>query len=116
MKGLLLKESLTGTKVLDLLHITKTETWRVSHPTVDQPGTWTALSFETGDDQADAVAEAFSRVLKSRGWYINAETETHEYVIFPGKVFKYRKGNRVQKKAAKRYGRSIDIPDDQLDW
>jgi hypothetical protein len=38
------------------------------------------------------------------------------YVIFPDKVFKYRKGDKVQRSAAREYGRSLHIPDSQLDW
>jgi hypothetical protein len=116
LQGLILKESLEDTGVLDLVHITRTETWQVSNATEHQPATWTALSFEADESQADSLAEQLSRSLKAQGWYVNASTTTHVYVIFPGKVFKYGKGDTAQRETAKRYGQSLNIPESQLDW
>lgn len=116
MNGLLLKESLADSNVLELVNVTKTESWQVSNAAAYQPTTWTALSFEVEDSQADAISGKLSRALKPQGWYINASTDTHVYVIFPGKVFKYRKGDSLQREEAKRHGRSIGIPESQLDW
>lgn len=116
LKGLILKESLEDSLVLDLVHITRTETWQVSNAAQHQPATWTALSFEADDGQADSLTGQLSRSLKAQGWYVNASTATHVYVIFPGKVFKYRKGDTAQRETAKRYGRSLNIPESQLDW
>ena len=116
MKGLLLKESLADINVLDLVHITRTESWQVSNAAEDQPTMWTALSFEIEDSQGDTIAVALSRALKLQGWYINASTEMYVYVIFPNKVFKYLKGDSIQRESAKRHGRSMGIPENQLDW
>ena len=116
MNGLLLKEGLADINVLDLVHITKTESWPVSNATVDQPAVWTALSFEVEDSQADVIADKLSQTLKLRGWYITVSTTTHDYVLFPSKVFKYRKGDSRQRDEAKRYGRAFGIPESQLDW
>jgi hypothetical protein len=116
LKGLLLQESLEEPSVLELLRITNTEVWRVANATADQPTTWTAVSFEVESDQADRIAEKLSQVLKSQGWYISACTTTKVYVIFPRKIYKYRKGDSVQRDEARRYGRSVGIPESQLDW
>jgi hypothetical protein len=116
VKGLLLYESLADISVLELLRITKTETWQVSNAAAYQPKIWTALSFEADDHQDDDIAEALSKALKTHGWYIDATTETSVYVIFPSKVFKYLKGAYSQREAAKEYARSIGIPESQLDW
>jgi hypothetical protein len=116
VNGLLIKESLADTNVLELVHITKTESWQASNTAEYQPVLWTALSFEAVDHQADTIAKKLSYALKPQGWYINASTIAHVYVIFPNKVFKYRKGDSIQRAEAKQYGRSIDIPEHQLDW
>jgi hypothetical protein len=116
MKGLLLKESLADIGVLVHLHIVKIEVWQVSTAAENQPASWTALSFEVEDAYADATANVLCRALKPHGWYINASSEMDVYVIFPNKVFKYTKGDITQREAAKRFGRSIDIPERQLDW
>ncbi len=116
MKGLLLKESLADTNVLDLLHVTKEETWQVNNAAPYQPDVWTALSFETDENQSDAIADKLSHALKPKGWYINASTIAHVYVIFPGKVFKYPKGDIITREEATRYALSSGIPANQLDW
>ncbi len=115
MNGLLINESLADTSVLEWVHITKTESWQVSNTAEYQPDLWTALSFEVEDHQAELIAEKLSQALKPQ-WYINASTVAHVYVIFPNKVFKYRKGNSIQRADVKQYGRSIGIPEHQLDW
>lgn len=116
MTGLLLQEGLADISVLEHLHITKTESWQVSNAATYQPNTWTALSFEVEDSQADLIAEKLSQALKLRGWYINASTATHVYVLFPNRVFKYLKGDDHQRDEAKQYGISRGIPAIQLDW
>jgi hypothetical protein len=116
MKGLLLKESLDDCSPLDLLHVVKTELWQVSNAAEFQSGIWTAISFEVEDRHSDAVAGVLSRALKTRGWYINASSDLHVYVIFPNQVFKYPKGDITRREAAKRFARTIDIPESQLDW
>ena len=116
VNGLLLKEGLADVNVLELVHIAKTESWQVSNAAAYQPAVWTAVSFEAGDSQADVIADKLSQALKLRGWYITAFSATHDYVLFPSKVFKYRKDDRRQRDEAKRYGRSFGIPKSQLDW
>jgi hypothetical protein len=113
--GLLLKESLSDLTLLDALRITKTETWQVSNAVAWQPATWTAVSFEADDDQADQLSEKMSRALKPM-WYINGSTDEMVYLVFPGKVFKYHKGDADQRAAAQEFGRLIGVPDSQLDW
>ena len=116
MNGLLLKESLTDMTVLELVQITRTETWQVSNAAAYQPAIWNAIYFEAEDSQADVFAGRFSEALKPQGWYLNASTAMDVYVVFPGKVFKYPRGDTLQREAAKRYGLSIGIPASQLDW
>lgn len=116
MIGLLLLESLIDTSVLDLLRVTRTETWQAQNAAPYQPSVWTAISFKADDDQADFLAEKLSQALKSQGWYVNASTEDWLYVIFPGRVFKYAGGDAVQRALAQEYARSLNVPESQLDW
>lgn len=116
MRGLILKESLADAGVLNLVHITRKETWQVSNAASYQPKVWTALTFEANDDQADDIARQLSQALKEQAWFINASTERHVFIIFPGKVMKYKKGNRTAREKAARYALSIGVPESQLDW
>jgi len=116
LTGLLLKESLSDLNILGRLRIAKTETWNVANAAENQPNVWTAMSFEVEDAEADAVAEELSHALKSPGWYIDARRDVWVYVIFPQRVFKYQRGDRVGKLEAQTYAQAIGIPPSQIDW
>ncbi len=116
LTGLLLKESLQDESVLNLVHITKTESWNAANAAPNQPKTWTAISFEADEDLADEIAAAFSRALQPEGWYLNYAFANKVYVIFPKKVFKYLRGNQRARQQAIRFGRTLNIPNSQLDW
>lgn len=116
MNGMLLRESLANLSVLDLLQVTRTESWQVQNAAPNQPPVWTANWFEADDEHADALAEALSQALKPQGWYINAATQAWLYVIFPGRVFKYAGGDAGGRAAAQQYARELGIPESQLDW
>jgi hypothetical protein len=114
--GLVLVESLQDTSVLEGLKVTRQEAWPVAHPAEFQPPIWTALTFEGEAQRADLIAAQLSRALKPR-WYTNFSTETHVYVIFPRRIFKYRRGDRAARAHAQAYARSQEgIPDWQVDW
>ena len=116
LTGLLLKESLADLHVLDRLCITNTERWNVSNASADQPNVWTALSFEVDDAEADAVAEELSHTLKSPGWYIAARLGDEVIVIFPDRIFRYRRGDQIGRAGAQAYAWAIGIPPSQVDW
>lgn len=113
--GLLLKESLKDSSVLNLLRITKTEVWDVQNAADWQPKRWTAISFDGESDRADEVAEALSRAMRP-AWYANFSTETHVYVMFEDRVFKYAKGDAQVRAEAQAYAVSVGIPESQVDW
>jgi hypothetical protein len=114
-RGLLLRESLKEESVLGLVQVTKTEVWDVENAVDWQPKRWTAISFEGESGQADEVAEAMSRAMKP-GWYANFSTETHVYVVFEDKFFKYVKGDAEARAEAQAYATSVGIPESQIDW
>ena len=115
MKGLIIEQSLADRIALQSVEITNTESWRAENAAPYQPFSWTALSFRADDKQADQVAGILKKALK-KGWYINASTSLHVYVIFPDRIFKYIRGDMRGRKNAKEYGRRLGIPESQLDW
>lgn len=114
-KGLLLRESLKDESVLGLVRVTKTEVWDVENAVDWQPKRWTAISFEGGSDRADEVAETMSRAMKP-AWYANFSTETHVYVVFEDKFFRYIKGDAETRAEAQVYAVSAGVPESQVDW
>jgi hypothetical protein len=115
LKGLLLLESLKGEGILDLVQVIKTEVWNVQNAEGGQPERWTAISFEGASDRAGEVAEAMSQVMRPE-WYANFSTETHVYVIFEDRVFKYPKGDEKARAEVEAYAISVGIPESQVDW
>ncbi len=117
--GLLLKESLKDESVLGLVQVTKQEIWSPITNAADyQPTAWTAISFERSGSEyeVNTLAGALSSALKAK-WYLNMSSVDTVYVVFPDhRIFKYAKGDRQRRAEAVDYGRSIGIPDSQLDW
>jgi hypothetical protein len=46
--------------------------------------------------------------------YWNSATEAT--VVFPGRVFRYRRGDVAARQAAQEHGRRCGVPESQLDW
>jgi hypothetical protein len=82
-----------------------------------QPDIWTFLDFEAPDDVADELTAALAETLTSdQGWYADFEVGDDHVVVFPGRVFRYAKGDREARRAAVEYGRTVGVPEHQLDW
>jgi len=116
--GLILKESLENTDVLtdDRITIAKEEKWKVGTRAVDwQPEVWTAIFVEGADEDIEDIAILVSASILDK-WYANLSDSTTEYVIFHKKIFFYAKRDSDAKQKARNYGKSIGVPEHQLDW
>ncbi len=116
--GLILKESLKNTGILTdgRITITKEEKWNVERTAVDwQPEEWTAIYVEGADKDIGDIAVIVSNSILDK-WYANLSDSTTDYVIFQRKIFSYAKGDADKKQEARRYGKSIGVPEHQLDW
>jgi len=116
--GLIIKESLPANTILTELDlkIVRTEKWNVGERAAEfQPDTWNAIFVEGEEEKIDAVTRDISHHILPK-WYANISNATTEYVIFHGKIFKHLKGDKTDAAEAIRYGRSIGIPEHQLDW
>jgi hypothetical protein len=118
IEGTLIAESLRVGADLENLNLTvrKISRYRASGTTPDQPDIWTTLDFEADEAQAGELAEAFAGALGQPGWYVNFESPTDSFVVFPGRVFHYPRGDKAGRAAAQAYGRQLAIPEPQLDW
>lgn len=118
LKGLLVSESLrTGAELNIALHVEKI--WRVetASATAPQPSNWTLIQFTAPDTEAERLAAALADCLSpTGGWYADFGTDAEKFVIFAGKVFRYPQGNPEGQAEAKEYGRSVGVPEPQLDW
>ncbi|HST80356.1 MAG TPA: hypothetical protein VLL08_01305 [Kineosporiaceae bacterium] len=118
LKGGLIGESLRSGLNLDDVPLTVHRIERISarDPVGGQPGVWTLVTFTADEECAETIAERFSSALDGPGWYIDFHTDTEVFVVFPNRVFRYPKGDRLGRAAAVDYGRAGGVPDSQLDW
>jgi len=90
---------------------------RVTEPTDEQPDTWTHIIFEADDDAAEPLAAALAAcLLPDGGWYCDFSTAAEKFVVYADRVFRYRRGDAAGRDEAAAYGRSVGVPEPQLDW
>jgi hypothetical protein len=83
----------------------------------DHPDYWTFIEFRAPADRALELADILSRVLiQEGGWYCDFRTPDEVFVVFHGKIFKYRRGDRPERAKAEAYGRLVGLPEAYLDW
>ena len=119
LSGALIAESLPGGTVLEAVPLTVTRVAReeAGDTTVGQPRTWTFINFEAPAGRATELAAALSEVLEpALGWYCDFRTDDETFVVFAGRVFRYPRGDRARRAEAEDYGRSMGVPEPQLDW
>jgi hypothetical protein len=120
LTGTLIAESIRpGTELTDEhLRFVKIARWDQGDNTGPaQPRFWTVIDFEADDTAADAVARALADVLLADGgWYCDFRAGHDRVVIFAGKVFRYRRGDAAGRADAEAHGRSVGVPEHQLDW
>jgi hypothetical protein len=118
IEGTLIAESLrVGTTLEDMkLTVRKISRYRADGTTPDQPDIWTTLDFEADEAGARELAEAFAGVLDEPGWYVNFQSPAESFVVFPGRIFRYPRGDQAGRADAEAYGRQLAIPEPQLDW
>jgi hypothetical protein len=116
--GTLIMESLREDARLDELNLRVRRMYRLRPGgTVRwQPETWSFLEFEADDVDAAPLADVFADVLAQPGWYTDFHSPTETFVVFPGRIFRYPRGDAAGRAAAETHGRLLGVPDSQLDW
>jgi hypothetical protein len=82
-----------------------------------QPLTWTFIEFDVEDHAVTDLVQALSCSLDPQGgWYCDFHTSAETFVVFAGRVFRYPRGDARGRAEAVEYGRSVGVPEAQLDW
>jgi hypothetical protein len=85
--------------------------------TPDQPAVWTLIDVAGPDETADDLAAALAAALRpDEPWYADFRVAGDHVIVYSGRVFRYAMGDRDGREAAVRHGRSIGVPESQLDW
>jgi hypothetical protein len=75
------------------------------------------LWFEAADSDADRLADVLSDALDiAGGWYADFHSDADVTVVFSGRVFRYRRGDKGERAKVEEYARSVGVPEAQLDW
>ena len=118
-RGTLIAESLHDGAELADVRMTVTNVARLPFGDVaaGQPAVWTVLEFEIDDGDAGQLAAALEGALRfDGGWYCDFQSDEETVVVFAGRTFRYRRGDTVGRAAATKHGRSVGVPETQLDW
>lgn len=119
IEGTLIAESLrVGANLVDLkLTVRKISRLRPGDTTADQPKIWTLLDVEADEADAGNLAQAFSGALDDQpSWYVDFRSPAETFVVFPGRIFRYPRGDHAGRAEAQAHGRQLAIPESQLDW
>lgn len=117
-QGIIIKESLVDSGVLDDLKIMETKIEPVTEkhqtPWLKQ---WTKLKVKIPESWAEYYAEKISEVLDAdQAWYADFKNEKTHYIIFYGQVFMVNRAELDDYLPVKEYGRGLGIPEYQLDF
>lgn len=118
-RGTLIAESLQdGSELADVrMTVTKVARSNFGDVAAGQPQVWTILEFEIDDDDAGQLAAALEQSLRpDGGWYCDFRSDDETIVVFAGRSFRYRRGDTPGRAAATEHGRSVGVPEAQLDW
>jgi hypothetical protein len=119
LTGVLIAESLRVGSELDSVPLRVTKLSRIAVPSAGsaQPGEWTLPAFEAPDEDAGPLAAGLSNCLAEQGgWYVDFHTAREVFVVFAGRVLRYARGDAEGRAAAAEHGRSVGVPEAQLDW
>jgi hypothetical protein len=117
--GIFLAESLRTDAVLDGVAFTVTKVYRLAagDTAAGQPEMWTFVEFEVAAGDAECFAGHLSEVLNpDGGWYCDFRSDEEVFVVFAGRIFRYPRADRAEREKVEAYGRSVGVPEAQLDW
>jgi hypothetical protein len=118
-KGILIGESLRVGASLEGVRLVAEKVYRLAVGDEDsgQPRIWTFIEFEVSDGDVQSLATALSDGLDpTSGWYCDFRSAEDTFVVFAGRIFRYRRGDRAGRAEAEAHARSIGVPVAQLDW
>jgi hypothetical protein len=119
MTGTLIAESLrVGAEIAGVtLRATKVARSPLGDVEAGQPEVWTIVEFEVADEEAERLTASLEAALQAEGgWYCDFRSDDETVVVFTGRSFRYRRGEPAGRTTAIEYGRSVGVPEAQLDW
>jgi hypothetical protein len=118
IRGAILAESLQPGTGFDGhgMRLIRCSRYKVASVADYQPPIWTLIEFEAPASSGGALAAQLADSQLSPGWYANWASDAEATVVFPGKIFRYPRGGQAGREEAQAHGRSVGVPEQQLDW
>jgi hypothetical protein len=119
VSGVLIAESLLSGRSINgpALRVRTISRADAGEVAIGQPLTWTFIEFDVDEDQADELAASLSHALDpALGWYCDFRSSHRTFVVFADRIFCYARGETEGRTEAEDYGRSMGVPEAQLDW
>jgi hypothetical protein len=117
--GTLIAESLrVGTEIEGLVLTVRRVARSALRGVADgQPHVWTFIEFEVDAEKVDHLVLSLEGALsRDGGWYCDLRSDTETFVVFAGRAFRYPRGDAAGRAAAVEHGRTVGVPETQLDW
>lgn len=118
LQGALIAESLRAGTELDgcLVRVTRITRVTAAGSPVGRPRHWTLLDFTARESNREDLARTLAAALAPvGGWHVSFTTTLESFVVFPGKVFRYPRGQAEGRRQAQDYARSVGVPDLRYD-
>ncbi|BCY10411.1 hypothetical protein [Actinoplanes sp. L3-i22] len=119
VRGRIVAESLRAGAALAVpgLELARVSRVGVSAPGPGQPAVWTLLDVAAPAQRSEELAAALSAALSpDGGWYADFRAGAEHVVVYAGRIFRYEVGDEAGRGEAVAYGRSVGVPEAQLDW
>lgn len=118
VSGVLIAESLMANHPIDVpLRVRRISRADVGDENEGQPLRWTFIEFEAEDEWVNALVDVLHTALdRQGGWYCDFRSSEETFVVFADRVFRYRRGDLRGRAQAEAHGRSVGVPEAQLDW
>lgn len=114
LQGALIAESLRAGAELDgiLFQVTRITRVKAAGSPVDRPRHWTVLDFTARESDRGHLAEKLAAALAPSGcWHVSFTTTLETFVVFPGKVFHFPRGEAEGCRQAQEYARALGVAD-----
>ncbi|WP_144121007.1 hypothetical protein [Catellatospora sichuanensis] len=77
---------------------------------------WTLIDFACADDEVERLGDQLAAALAAGPWYADYAVTDARHVVFAGRRFVIRRGDRNQNDQVRAYAESVGVPAAQLDW
>lgn len=116
-QGVIIEESLKDKNILNEVSIISTKVEKVTEkhktPWLEK---WTLHTVQINPADIDDFARKISKLVndKPNSWYVDFNNGETFFVIYPNKVYKWKKGESEKIKECKAFGISLGIPPYQV--